>query len=256
MLDRAKEIEELLGAVTVAESAQRPSATRSTRACTGRRSRAPRPDRRGCNPGRARTVERRGEQQQLLFLAGAPGAPPPRPSRARRAPDWRLRTAPPKTELWSRCGTRRCSPSPADCHRRSSRAGTSHRPTRRSPAPPQRLVVFEPALHARGILACAAASSLNATSVAHRNQPSQTLSPRPCEPTVFMPSFQSPLPNSGSPWAPTARLASKACAQCSYSEAVRSDSPRLKVRVARPPGWLRPPDRAPAHRAPPRRRSP
>ncbi len=34
-------------------------------------------------------------------------------------------------------------------------------------------------------------------STVHRNQPSQTLSPRPSTPTRFMPSFQSPLPISG-----------------------------------------------------------
>ena len=56
-----------------------------------------------------------------------------------------------------------------------------------------------------------------------RNQPNQTLSPRPSWPTRFMPSFQSPAPIKGRPWLPTSRLQSKARAQCSYSVARSSD---------------------------------
>jgi hypothetical protein len=39
----------------------------------------------------------------------------------------------------------------------------------------------------------------NAVRAAWRNQPSQMLSPFPCSPTLFMPSFQSPVPISGNP---------------------------------------------------------
>ena len=53
-------------------------------------------------------------------------------------------------------------------------------------------------------------------SAACRNQASQTLSPRPAAPTRFMPSFQSPVPNSGSPCEPILKLESSASAQCSY----------------------------------------
>ena len=58
----------------------------------------------------------------------------------------------------------------------------------------------------RGLLAdrlCDSAQTRqSAVNVAHRNQPSQTLSPRPSMPTRFMPSFQSPLPINGRPCAP------------------------------------------------------
>ncbi len=53
----------------------------------------------------------------------------------------------------------------------------------------------------------------SAVKVACRNQPSQTLSPRPWMPTRFMPSFQSPVPNSGRPCAPTLKLESSARTQ-------------------------------------------
>ena len=59
----------------------------------------------------------------------------------------------------------------------------------------------------------------NCSSAEYRNQPSQTLSPRPATPTRFMPSFQSPVPNSGRPCEPMARLESRPRTQCSNSEA-------------------------------------
>ena len=65
-----------------------------------------------------------------------------------------------------------------------------------------------------------------------RNQPSHTLSPLPSCPTRFMPSFQSPVPISGSPWLPTARLRSSARAQCSNSDARVSETARLEIRFA------------------------
>ena len=68
-------------------------------------------------------------------------------------------------------------------------------------------------------------------SVVCRNQPSQTLSPRPSWPTRFMPSFQSPVPISGRPCAPTARLRSSARAQCSKSVARSADDRGLEVGV-------------------------
>src|SRR5207245_855009 len=46
---------------------------------------------------------------------------------------------------------------------------------------------------------------MNCRSTVCRNHPSQTLSPRPWCPTRFIPSFQSPLPISGRPWAPAVR---------------------------------------------------
>ena len=46
------------------------------------------------------------------------------------------------------------------------------------------------------------ASSANCLSTSHRKKASQTLSPLPCLPTRFMPSFQSPEPISGSPCSP------------------------------------------------------
>src|SRR5216684_8516718 len=50
------------------------------------------------------------------------------------------------------------------------------------------------------------------------------LSPWPASPTRFIPSFQSPEPISGRPWLPTARLRSRARAQCSYSEQCSSET--------------------------------
>ena len=54
-------------------------------------------------------------------------------------------------------------------------------------------------------------------STSQRNKPSQTLSPRPPCPTRFMPSFQSPVPISGSPCGPAVSPRSIARRQCSYS---------------------------------------
>lgn len=51
----------------------------------------------------------------------------------------------------------------------------------------------------------------------HRNQANPTDSPRPCCPTRFMPSFQSPLPISGGPCTATRRLRSEGRAACSYT---------------------------------------
>ena len=59
--------------------------------------------------------------------------------------------------------------------------------------------------------------------VTHKNQPSQTLSPRPSAPTRFMPSFQSPSPIKGSPCDPAVRARSSARRQCSISGAEVGD---------------------------------
>ena len=101
----------------------------------------------------------------------------------------------------------------------------------------------------------ASAIGANAVSAACRNQPSQTLSPLPASPTRFMPSFQSPVPISGRPCAPVARLRSRPRAQCSNSDAVSSAMAGLEVehraRRAAAPG-LR--GTARARRGSPRRR--
>ncbi len=54
------------------------------------------------------------------------------------------------------------------------------------------------------------------------NQPFQTLSPCPWAPTLFMPSFQSPVPISGMPWGPSFSPYSSARTQCSYNASVWS----------------------------------
>jgi cyclic beta-1,2-glucan synthetase len=82
---------------------------------------------------------------------------------------------------------------------------------RRYQSPSQASRSSAPARSAACLCHCAAraasprssASGANAVSVACRNQPSQTLSPLPCSPTRFMPSFQSPVPNNGNPCSPT-----------------------------------------------------
>ena len=61
----------------------------------------------------------------------------------------------------------------------------------------------------------ASAKGAKRSTALHRNQASQTDSPRPSWPTRFMPSFQSPVPISGRPCRPVARLLSIARAPCS-----------------------------------------
>ena len=56
-------------------------------------------------------------------------------------------------------------------------------------------------------------------------KPSHVLSPRPAAPTLFMPSFQSPVPKSGSPWAPAVRPLSIARTQCSKSVPASVETP-------------------------------
>ena len=55
--------------------------------------------------------------------------------------------------------------------------------------------------------------------------------PRRPRPTRFMPSFQSPVPISGRPWRPTARLRSSARAQCSKRDAVSRGDLRLEIPI-------------------------
>ena len=64
-----------------------------------------------------------------------------------------------------------------------------------------------------------------------RNQPSQTLSPRPSWPTRFIPSFQSPEPISGRPCAPYFSARSIARSACSKSEADWARHRRVLVRI-------------------------
>ena len=111
------------------------------------------------------------------------------------------------------------APSPAACHRRRSRGDTTRHPShaaraRRAAAPPAPASRSASASSPRS-----RASGANAVSVACRNQPSQTLSPRPCSPTRFMPSFQSPVPISGRPCGPSC-TPSRPRRQCSNSVAV------------------------------------
>ena len=87
----------------------------------------------------------------------------------------------------------------------------------------------------------------NESTTAQRNQASQTLSPRPSMPTRFMPSFQSPLPNSGSPCAPSlpgvldARGGSVPTAGRCAAETAGTNrrSCSLRLRAARLPGTRR-----------------
>ena len=66
--------------------------------------------------------------------------------------------------------------------------------------------------------------SANGRRIETRNQASQTLSPLPPPPTRFIPSFQSPVPMSGRPWAPVAMLMAIARRQCSYNEPVSEET--------------------------------
>ena len=93
----------------------------------------------------------------------------------------------------------------AACRRRSRRGDTSRRPSRpaRGAARGRRARRRSAARTPRRRAAAPAAA--NSRSTSQRKKPSQTLSPRPCEPTRFMPSFQSPPPISGRPCAPKRR---------------------------------------------------
>ncbi len=146
-------------------------------------------------------VERRRQQQHQLRVAahqvGAHGLH--RPLGAPRLR--RLRRAPPTTASANRSGTRRSAPSRAASRRRSRRGGTSRRPTASSSMPVSHRASSRYRC-ARSPRSRPSHSGANSFSTTTRNQPSQTLSPRPSWPTRFMPSFQSPEPISGRPWAP------------------------------------------------------
>ncbi len=78
---------------------------------------------------------------------------------------------------------------------------------------------------------CAKASSWferaraeNSRSTSQTKKPIHTLSPLPCSPIRFMPSFQSPPPISGRPCTPMRSPCLTASMACSYSVAVRCDT--------------------------------
>ena len=76
-----------------------------------------------------RPIERRIEQQQQSAIRARSATCAPHPSRARQSGSGRRPRGPPTTARSSRCCTRRSAPIPAACRRRSSRAGTTRRPT-------------------------------------------------------------------------------------------------------------------------------
>jgi len=77
---------------------------------------------------------------------------------------------------------------------------------------------------ARSASPCCLHKSVNRFSTSHRNQPSHTLSPRPLAPTRLIPSFQSPIPISGSPCSPKrCKALSMARRQCSKMVPPRVD---------------------------------
>src|SRR5690349_7896363 len=69
------------------------------------------------------------------------------------------------------------------------------------------------------------ASSAKRAKISYRKNPSHTLSPLPCSPTRFMPSFQSPDPIRGRPCSPYLRAARIDCTQWSYKVLTVSDRP-------------------------------
>ena len=58
-----------------------------------------------------------------------------------------------------------------------------------------------------------------------RNQAIHTLSPCPSAPTLFIPSFQSPVPISGRPCGPNRLACSIARTQCAARSSTREDCP-------------------------------
>ena len=184
---------------------RRPSPPRSRRACTGRRSRA-RPGRsRGCSRGPAgRLVEGRVEQLDVSPRHAAHEALVDRIHRHARALASPAPRAPTSFARRSRSGTRRCPPIPAACRRRSTRAGTTRRPSRAVEVAAQLLASASRSRAAKSVSPFPRDSAANCFSTAQRKKPSQTLSPAPSIPTRFMPSFQSPEPISGRPCAPSA----------------------------------------------------
>ena len=122
--------------------------------------------------------------------------------------------APPRTGRRSRCGTARSAWSRGASRRRSRRACTSRRP-RRAPAC-RRVAGLRRGTAARARRPPGSRTAGRRREASRlRNQPSQTLSPRPSRPTRFIPSFQSPLPMRGRPCAPAVRPRSMARTQCS-----------------------------------------
>ena len=144
----------------------------------------------------------------------------------------RAARSPPRIEQWNRSGIHRWRPIPRACRHRSSRADTSRRPRlpARWPVAGRTHVCAtrRPWRTRRGARRSArtAATRRAGTSRAKRFRRG------PAAPTRFMPSFQSPVPNSGRPCEPIARLESSARTQCSNSEPAVADSGAEKALVA------------------------
>ena len=212
---RAQGFKAAPGAFARRRSGPAPSAPRRRRANTGRRSRARPAGRPGCSRGcwpTARTAGRAGAAGRLARRsAGCCSASiAERVKAGVEAPDstaqaWAIRSmrhsslaSEPSGAPLSKKARRNQAPSqPASCSAATQpRRASSQRWARAS----------SPRIRAKGT---------KPSTTLHRNQPSQTDSPRPSWPTRFMPSFQSPVPISGRPWLPTARLRSMVRAQCS-----------------------------------------
>ena len=168
-----------------------------------------------------RAVERRGEELHQA-LAAAHELRVDRGHRACRAlAGRRRRKSPPTIARSNRCGIHRSPPIPRACRRRNSRGDTSLRP---------RLRGRSRAAARSACLRQAATLAVSPRRSAIGGEPHQCGVQKPAEPdalaatfampTRFMPSFQSPAPNSGKPCEPMARLESSASAQCWYKDAV------------------------------------
>ena len=185
-------------------SAARAHGPASPRACTGRRSRGCRARSPGCSRASGSLRSKGGASSRISPPSGSTSS---RCARVHRRSQ-RARGAAPESDgprLRQHVDPALARPARcrAACRRRTRRAGTRRRP-RRAPRPrararrgARRSARRAPRRRARGRAARSGAARR------YRKNAIQTLSPRPSRPTRFMPSFQSPVPISGSPCAPT-----------------------------------------------------
>ena len=126
----------------------------------------------------------------------------------------------PRIGLWNRCGIRRSWRSRAAFHHQSKLCDTTRHPMLRSRI--RRRIACSRHVSARWCSPRRSASRATPRGWCWKTSRATRL-PFPAEPTRFIPSFQS-VPINGRPWLPTARLRSRARAQCSNRVPCCSDT--------------------------------
>ena len=176
-----------------------------------------------------RPVERRCRRGARAGRRAGPDARRRRPSRGAPASASAAPEITPTTARSNRCGTPRSTADPSGVPS-SKNARRYHSPSQASSstAASSAVACARHALRASAARRALGRAPPTPTRIAWRNQASQTLSPRPSAPTRFIPSFQSPVPISGSPWLPDARGCDRARAR-----SARTASPAPRTRAAR-----------------------